>query len=273
MEYLHGQVRELCSNYGKIDVLWFDFSYDEMTGEKWRATELVKMVRSLQPGVILDNRLNNHTMANAIRSRTPDATAGDFASPEQIIPPEGVTDVDGRPVPWEACITMNNSWGFNTFDTEWKTPKAVIRKLVECVAKNGNLLLNVGPDARGQHPRPSLDVLEGIGRWMRANGDSITGCGTRGPAQARVGVVHGQRATACTRTSSTATSARCPCPAWPGRSGRCGSSASRSELKLITTWNTEAYPEHAFINFGPAETNTYPLPDDTDTVVEIELQG
>ena len=272
VEYLHGQVREICSSYGPIDVLWFDFSYDEMTGEKWRATELVKMVRSLQPGVIIDNRLNNHTMPNAIRSRTPDPTAGDFASPEQIIPPEGVTDVDGRPVPWEACITMNNSWGFNTFDTVWKTPKAVIRKLVECVAKNGNLLLNVGPDARGQIPEPSLRVLEGsatgCGRTARA---STAAAGPTGPSPSGGGTP--RTATACTRTCFDGNFGALPLPGLAGKIGKARLLSSRSELKLIKTWNTEAYPEHAFVNFGPGETNTYPLPDDADTVVEIELQG
>ena len=272
VEYLHGQVREICSNYGTIDVLWFDFSYDEMTGEKWRATELVKMVRSLQPGVVLDNRLNNHTMPNAIRSRTPDVTAGDFASPEQIIPPEGVTDVDGKPVPWEACITMNNSWGFNTFDTEWKAPKAVIRKLVECVAKNGNLLLNVGPDARGRIPEPSLRVLEGIGEWMRSNGDAIYGCGRADRTKPEWGwyTAKGNRLYAHVFDGNFGALAL---PGLAGKIRKVRLVSSRSELKLIKCWNTEAYPEHAFINFGPAETNTYRLPDDTDTVVEIELEG
>jgi alpha-L-fucosidase len=272
VEYLHGQVREICSNYGVIDILWFDFSYDTMTGETWRAADLVKMVRSLQPGVILDNRLNGHTTPNAIRSRTPDVTAGDFASPEQIIPPEGVTDVEGRPVPWEACITMNNNWGFNAFDTALKAPKAVVRKLVECVAKNGNLLLNVGPDARGLIPESSLRVLEGVGAWMRANGDSIYGCGRAERPKPEWGwyTSRGNRLFAHVFDGNFGALAL---PGLAGKIRKVRLLASRSEIKPITCWNTEAYPEHAFINFGPVDTNTYPLPDDTDTVVEIELDS
>ncbi len=211
-------------------------------------------------------------MPNAIRSRTPDVTAGDFASPEQIIPPEGVTDVEGRPVPWEACITMNNNWGFNTFDTAWKAPKAVVRKLVECVAKNGNLLLNVGPDARGQIPEPSLRVLEGVGAWMRANGESIYGCGRAERPKPEWGwyTSRGNRLFAHVFDGNFGALAL---PGLAGKIRKVRLLASRSEIKPITCWNTEAYPEHAFINFGPVDTNTYPLPDDTDTVVEIELES
>nr|WP_245589891.1 alpha-L-fucosidase [Caldanaerobius polysaccharolyticus] len=106
VEYMHGQVKELLTNYGKIDIMWFDFSYDDKIGEAWKATELVKMVRSLQPDIIIDNRLGGN-----IRSVNPEVYAGDFASPEQIIPPEGILDEAGNPIPWEACITMNNHWG------------------------------------------------------------------------------------------------------------------------------------------------------------------
>jgi len=143
VEYMHGQVKELLTNYGKIDIMWFDFSYDDKIGEAWKATELVKMVRSLQPDIIIDNRLGGN-----IRSVNPEVYAGDFASPEQIIPPEGILDEAGNPIPWEACITMNNHWGYCAADKDFKTPKQIIRALVECVSKGGNLLLNVGPDAK-----------------------------------------------------------------------------------------------------------------------------
>lgn len=172
VDYLHGQVRELLTRYGKIDVIWFDFSYDKMSGEAWRADELVAMVRSLQPHILMDNRLTagHEGSDNA-------GGMGDFASPEQIIPSEGVTDRAGAPVVWEACITMNESWGYNRNDGGWKGPEQIIRMLVECVSKNGNLLLNVGPTARGEIPPPSVARLEAVGRWMAANGESIQGCG------------------------------------------------------------------------------------------------
>ena len=172
VEYLHNQVRELCTNYGKIDILWFDFSYGDMTGEKWEATKLVRMVRALQPGILIDNRLGGDGKA-----AEPPVWAGDFESPEQIIPAAGVTDVLGRPVPWESCMTLNGNWGYHAGDKNYKTARDVIRMLIECVSKGGNLLLNVGPNARGEIPKESVAVLERVGEWMHGNGAGIYGCG------------------------------------------------------------------------------------------------
>ena len=142
LDYMHGQVKELVTNYGKLDLLWFDFSYDDMTGEKWKATDLIKMVRHYQPDVIIDNRLegagDNH---GSIATEHPLIYSGDFASPEQIIPPKGVCDVNGEPIPWELCATMNNHWGYCNFDHQYKTPEMLVRKLVECVSKGGNMIL------------------------------------------------------------------------------------------------------------------------------------
>ena len=179
LEYMHGQVRELCTNYGKIDIIWFDFSYDDMSGEKWHATELVNMVRSLQPTIIIDNRLEaSGENSGSIKTKNPSVYSGDFASPEQIIPPQGITDCDGESIPWESCITMNNNWGYCSTDKLFKSPKLIIRKLVECVSKNGNLLINVGPDANGRIPEESLQILAQIGKWMKKNGKGIYDCGT-----------------------------------------------------------------------------------------------
>ena len=178
LDYMHGQVRELCEIYGKIDVFWFDFSYNDMTAEKWRATELVRMIRSYWPDVIIDSRLEaTHSPNNGLENGEPNEYSGDFAGPEQIIPPEGVTNRKGEPIAWEACITMNHHWGYSSLDKEFKPASMLVRKLVECVSKGGNLLLNVGPDARGRIPRESLEILAEIGRWMDDNGESIYGCG------------------------------------------------------------------------------------------------
>ena len=171
-DYIRNQVEELLTNYGKIDIIWFDFSYDNMRGEAWKATELVQMVRKLQPGILIDNRLGGN-----IKARQPEIYAGDFASPEQIIPPEGVTNEDGQPIPWEACITLNDHWGYHAYDKNWKSAKTVVRTLVECVSKGGNLLLNVGPTAKGEIPPECLDILAQVGGWMHKNGASIYGCG------------------------------------------------------------------------------------------------
>lgn len=87
LKYMHGQIEELCRDYGKIDIMWFDFSYDDMTGEKWKASELVRMVRSYQPDIILDNRLEvSGTGFGSIATDNPSEFSGDFVSPEQIIP-------------------------------------------------------------------------------------------------------------------------------------------------------------------------------------------
>ena len=176
LDYMHGQVKELCTNYGQIDILWFDFSYDNMVGEKWRASDLMKMVRELQPNVIVDNRLEDHFDCS-LKSGSPKFYAGDFLSPEQIMPPEGLLDANGKRLPWEACITMNDNWGYVAADKNFKSHSTLIKKLIECVSKGGNLLLNVGPDARGRIPNESVNILENIGRWMDKNGESIYGCG------------------------------------------------------------------------------------------------
>ena len=178
LDYMHGQVRELCTNYGKLDILWFDFSYGEMRGETWRATELVDMVRTLQPGVIIDNRLEvSGEGFGSLAECRPTPYHGDFVTPEKMIPPKGLKDARGRDLYWEACVTMNQNWGYCAEDRYFKSGEMLIKKLVECVSKGGNLLLNVGPDARGNIPEESLAALEIIGKWMDKNSGSIYGCG------------------------------------------------------------------------------------------------
>jgi alpha-L-fucosidase len=175
IDYMHKQVEELVTNYGKIDILWFDYSYGEYRGEKWKATKLIEMVKKHQPHVIIDNRLGGNMMAD-----TPEIYAGDFGGPEQITPPAVIKDNAERPVPWELCLTLNNSWGYNKTDFNYKTAHNVIYTLINCVSKNGNLLLNVGPDAKGNIPKRSVEILEEVGEWMNANHEAIYGCG---PAQ------------------------------------------------------------------------------------------
>ena len=175
---MFGQIRELLTDYGKLDVMWFDFSYGDMKCDTWKAKELIEMVRSIQPDVIIDNRLEGSGEdAGSIRTLDPTPYSGDFASPEQMIPPEGIRDVAGNPIPWEACITLNNHWGYAAHDHHYKTAEMVVHMLVECVSKGGNLLLNVGPNARGEIPEESVAILKEVGAWMKKNGKSIYGCG------------------------------------------------------------------------------------------------
>ena len=181
LDYLHNQVRELCTNYGKLDLLWFDFSYGDLRGEAWRASELMEMVRSLQPEVIVDNRLEvSGEGFGSLAACQPAPYHGDFVSPEQIIPPNGLRDAQGKPLVWESCVTMNGHWGYCATDRDYKPASLLIKKLVECVSKGGNLLLNVGPDAQGRFPEESRHILAEIGRWMDRNGESIYGCGPAG---------------------------------------------------------------------------------------------
>ncbi len=271
LDYMHAQVRELCTNYGKIDIIWFDFSYDDMCGEKWRATELVNMVRELQPEIIIDNRLEaSGENSGSIKTNNPSIYSGDFASPEQIIPPQGITDVNGNSLPWEACITMNNNWGYCSTDKMFKTPKLIIRKLVECVSKNGNLLLNVGPDATGVIPAESVGILGQIGHWMKKNSKSIYNCGKSDYAKPEWGYFT-QNGNCLYAHIFDGNIGALPVLVSKGRIKKARILSDGSEMKLIDTWNIKEFPDYTFINFGPGDTSTYPIPDDIDTVVEFEL--
>lgn len=159
--YMHNQVRELMTRYGKIDVLWFDFSYGKMAGATWRADELVRMVRELQPGIIINNRLYE-----GVENRS-----GDFLTPEQYVPATGL-DYD-----WETCMTINDTWGFKKNDENWKSARTLIRHLADITSKGGNYLLNVGPKPDGTIPEASAHRLREIGRWMHLHGESIYGAG------------------------------------------------------------------------------------------------
>jgi alpha-L-fucosidase len=178
--YLHGQVRELLTGYGPVDVMWLDFSYPERSYDglpgkgrvDWRSDELVAMIRQLQPGILIDNRAD---------------VPGDFHTPEQVQPP-GWVEVDGQPVVWEACQTLNGSWGYDRDNLDWKSPDLLVRMLVDSVSKGGNLLLNVGPTARGEFDPRARATLAAIGGWMRQHERSIRGAtasGFRPPPDAR----------------------------------------------------------------------------------------
>ena len=175
LQYMHGQIEELVSNYGKIDIMWFDFAFDDYSGEKWKAKELVEMVRNHQPDIILDNRLETRD-GNSSKDKLV-KTLGDFETPEQDVPDAAIYDKYGNPVPWETCMTLNDSWGYNESDKNWKSPELIVHSLVNCVSKNGNMLLNVGPDARGRIPEESINILSEVGKWMKNSGESIYGCG------------------------------------------------------------------------------------------------
>jgi alpha-L-fucosidase len=171
-EYLHGQVRELLTRYGAIDSMWLDFSYVNhlhhgtvVWGGKgaadWDSERLVATVRELQPDILINDRTG---------------LPGDFVTPEQYQPSSPMTR-DGAPVPWEACQTLNGTWGYHRENRDFKSVGLLLRMLVDTVSKDGNLLLNVGPTARGLFDPAAAETLRGIGAWMRLHARSIHGAG------------------------------------------------------------------------------------------------
>ncbi len=172
-EYLHKQVRELLTGFGDIDILWFDFSYPKPDGsgkgkDDWQSEKLYKLIRKLQPDVILDDRL--------------DLPYGwDIKTPEQYQPREW-PKVDGQPVVWEACQTFSGSWGYHRDEASWRSVDELTRTLIDSVSKGGNLLLNVGPTSRGEIDERATDRLQGIGEWMKRHNRSIYGC-TQAPEE------------------------------------------------------------------------------------------
>jgi alpha-L-fucosidase len=103
-------------------------------------------------------------------NKTDRTYAGDFGTPEQQIPANGIKGVD-----WESCMTMNDTWGFKSYDTNWKSTETIVRNLVDIASKGGNYLLNVGPTAEGEIPAASVERLAGVGKWMGVNGEAIYG--------------------------------------------------------------------------------------------------
>jgi len=152
VDYIHGQIREILTNYGKIDILWYDVPWP-LDAAGWESEKMNAMVLQLQPDIIVNNR-----------NRLP----GDFGTPEQRIVPDEKSD-------WEACMTMNESWGYQAADDAWKTPKTSLRNLITCARDGGNFLYNLGPRADGSIPEESIRVLNKVGDWMSRNGQTIYG--------------------------------------------------------------------------------------------------
>ncbi len=170
--YLHAQVRELLTHYGKVDIMWWDYSQGAAEGERaWGAPSLMQMCRELQPGIIMNNRLYAFSGLDPASDKLElDPAKGDFTTPEKRVPEA----LQGQP-DWETCLTVGRNWGYNRYDTELKSPATIIRHLQECVALGGNLLLNINPMADGRVPEAVADCFRRIGAWMDVNGEAIYG--------------------------------------------------------------------------------------------------
>jgi alpha-L-fucosidase len=228
--------------------------------------------------VIINNRLESHEgQVPSIALPNPSLCSGDFVTPERNVPPRPIRNLAGELLPWESCITMNDNWGFNATDRNFKPARLLLRKLVECVSKGGNMLLNVGPDPRGRIPDDSLVILDEIGRWMALNQASITGCGVADVPKPDWGwfTQQGNHLYAHLFEPSLGAHAL-PVPA--DRIARVRLLASGAELKTYAPWNAsdQAYGGHAFVTLGLDlpyfEQVQCRLPDETDTVLDIELK-
>ncbi len=169
VRYMKAQLRELIEGMGPLGILWFDGEW-EPTWTHERGVDLYNYVRSLQPSIIVNNRVDKGRKGMAGMTAEGEF-AGDYGTPEQEVPsrsfPEGVY--------WESCMTMNDTWGYKKHDHNWKSVTQLIRTLVDIASKGGNFLLNVGPKADGTFPPEIVERLEAIGQWMEKNGESIYG--------------------------------------------------------------------------------------------------
>ncbi|AIE85994.1 alpha-L-fucosidase [Fimbriimonas ginsengisoli] len=166
VQYMKAQLKELLTNYGPIGIIWFDGQW-ESTWNHDEGIDLYRYIRSLQPNVIVNDRVDS---GNLGPSKTPfTRSVGDYGTPEQTIP------ANGLPYPWETCMTMNDTWGFHAADHNWKSTETLVRNLIDIASKGGNYLLNVGPTSLGEIPDPSIERLAEVGKWTKANGEALYG--------------------------------------------------------------------------------------------------
>ena len=164
-QYLKPQLKELIDNYDP-DILWFDGEWiNDFTHEM--GMDLYQFVRTLKPNIIINNRVDKGRKGMAGMNREDQRYAGDFGTPEQEIL-QGTATMD-----WESCMTMNDTWGYKSFDHNWKSGEMLIHNLIDIASKGGNYLLNIGPTAEGLIPTPSIERLEKIGEWLEVNGEAI----------------------------------------------------------------------------------------------------
>ena len=165
--YMKGQLKELLTRYGPLGILWFDGEWESPWTHE-RGVDLYDYVRSLQPDIIVNNRVGKARAGMSGMDQGKERS-GDYGTPEQEIPATGF----GQGVNWESCMTMNNHWGYNKHDQNWKSSTTLIRNLIDCASKGGNYLLNIGPTAEGVFPEACIERLAQIGKWMKVNSEAV----------------------------------------------------------------------------------------------------
>jgi alpha-L-fucosidase len=166
--YMKAELKEVITQYDP-GVLWFDGEWNDWWTEA-DGQDLYAYVRGLKPDIIINNRVGKGRKGMEGLSKTDQVYSGDFGTPEQQIPANGLPGVD-----WESCMTMNDTWGYKSYDNNWKSAQTLIRNIVDIASKGGNYLLNVGPTAEGLIPPPSVERLGAIGKWMSTNSEAIYG--------------------------------------------------------------------------------------------------
>lgn len=166
VDFMKEQLRELLTGYGDVAMIWFDGEWEHTLANLKRDDEVYSFIRMLQPNTLINDRLYERKPGNK----------ADFGTPEQFVPATGVKTPDGKDALWESCVTINmDSWGYNKYETDFKTERDLIRMLVEVVSKGGNLLLNIGPKPDGTIQQEFVTRLEAMGQWLKVNGESIYG--------------------------------------------------------------------------------------------------
>jgi alpha-L-fucosidase len=239
VDYIHTHIRELMTNYGKIDILWYDVSWP-LDAQGWEAEKMNRMVFDLQPHIIVNNR-----------NKLP----GDFSTPEQRI------EAAEAGKAWEACMTMNDSWGYHKADDAWKTPKQIIRNLITCAHDSGNYLLNIGPKPDGSIPEESIRILTTVGQWMDKNGQSIYGAERCQPRRCRFGSFSRRGNTLYLHVHF-----------WPGKTiAVAGLMTKVKRATLLATGQTLEFQQDAYrVQFTGLPEKA---PDDPITTLVIECDG